>query len=120
HPAEAYEFYKYISDPAQVGLFKSGLWAPHEKDYFTDPAKLATWVTAEGSAYPPEAMDAIVDYTLNHAPQQAPVYQLRNIGQIMSEAVDPNIQNIMHNKATAQEAMDEAVAAAQPMMQGRW
>lgn len=120
HPEQAYEFYKYISDPAQVGLFKSGLWAPHEKAYFTEPDLLKTWVQAEGSAYPPEAMDAIVDYTLNHAPQQAPVYQFKNIGQIMSEAVEPNIQQIMNNKATAQEAMDKAVATAQPMMQGRW
>lgn len=120
HPDEAYKFYSYISDPAQVGLFKSGLWAPHEQAYFTDPALLDTWVTAEGSAYPPEAMDAIVDYTLNYTPEQSPVYWVQNIGQILSEAVDPNIQNMMNGKVTAQEAMDAAVKASEPMMQGRW
>ena len=120
HPKEAYEFYKYISDPAQVGLFKSGLWAPHELAYFTDPAKLATWITAPDGAYPPEAMDAVVDYTLNHTPVQSPPYWLQNAGQILSEAIDPNIQSMLNGSVTAQEAMDKAVETAKPMMKGRW
>jgi multiple sugar transport system substrate-binding protein len=121
HPKEAFEFYKYISDPAQVGLFKEGLWAPHEKDYFTDPKLLATWVTAPGSAYPPESMDAIVDYTLNHVPEQSPVYWVKNIGPIMDQAVDPNVQKLLNDpNLTAKEAMDAAVKTAEPLMQGRW
>ena len=121
HPKEAFEFYKYISDPAQVGLFKSGLWAPHEKAYFTDPKLLATWVTAPGSAYPPEAMDAIVDYTLNHAPEQSPVYWLKDVGPILDQAVAPNIQKMLNDpNETAQQAMDDAVKTAAPLMHGRW
>jgi multiple sugar transport system substrate-binding protein len=121
HPKEAFEFYQYISDPAQVGLFKSGLWAPMEKSYFTDPAKLATWVTAKDGAYPPEAMDAIVKYTLVGVPEQAPVYRVRNIGPILDQAVTPNIQKMLNDpKFTAQQAMDAAVKTAEPLMQGNW
>lgn len=120
HPKEAFEFYKYVSDPAQVGLFKSGLWAPMELSYFTEPDKLATWVQAPDGAYPPEAMGAVVDYTLHHTPVQSPPYWLQNAGQILSEALDPNIQAMLNGEMTAQEAMDKAVETAKPMMKGRW
>jgi multiple sugar transport system substrate-binding protein len=120
HPKEAYEFYTYISDPSQVGLFKSGLWAPLELSYYTDPKQMATWVTAPGGAFPPEAVDAVVNYTLNNTPEQAPSYWLKNIGQIMNEAIYPDVQQIVAGTETAQKAMDDAVAKATPMMQGRW
>jgi hypothetical protein len=66
-------------------------------------------------------MDAIVDYTLNHVPEQSPPYWLKNIGPIIDQAVDPNIQKMLNDpNLSAQQAMDDAVKTAAPLMQGRW
>jgi multiple sugar transport system substrate-binding protein len=120
-PKQAFEFYQYISDPSQVDLFKSGLWAPMEKAYFTDPKLLATWVTAKDGAYPPEAMDAIVKYTLVGVPEQSPTYRVKNIGPILDQAIQPNIQKMLNDpNESAQQAMDDAVKTAAPLMQGNW
>lgn len=120
HPEEAFQFYQYVSNPEEVGLFKSGLWAPLELEYFTSEEGLSKWVTAPDGEYPPEALDAIVDYSLNYTGEQVPAYQIRNIGTIMNEAVNPAISKMLEGSATAQEAMDEAAANAAPLMSGRW
>ena len=120
HPDEAFEFYKYISDPAQVALFKEGLWSPLEKRYFTDPAKTADWLEGDPGVYPPEAKSVLVDYTLNDASYQPPAYWLKNAGQIFSEAIDPAMDLLWTGKVTAQEAADQAVKNATPLLQGRW
>ncbi|MBV9672252.1 MAG: extracellular solute-binding protein, partial [Verrucomicrobia bacterium] len=120
HPNEAFEFYQYISDPQQVDLFKDGLWAPLQKRYFTDPKLLASWLDAKPGVYPRESKDVIVDYTLNHVAPQPPVYWLKNVQQIMNEAVTPALDEIWNGKLNAQQAMDEAVRKAKPLMQGRW
>ena len=120
HPDEAFEFYQYISNPEEVGLFASGLWAPLEKTYFTSKEGLDKWLYAIPGSYPPESIDAIVDYTLNYSGDQVPSYQLQNIGQIMNDAVTPAITKMLDGTVTAQQAMDEAVANAAPLMKGRW
>lgn len=120
HPDEVFEFYKFIGDPAQVKLFAEGLWAPHEKAYFTDEDKLATWLTAIPGVYPPEARDAIIDYTLNYAPNQPPAYWLRNYSQIDSKAITPAFDQLWGGTITAQEATDQAVEAAKPFLVGRY
>ena len=120
HPDEAFEFYRYISDPSQVALFKEGLWSPLEESYFTDPAKTAEWLEGAPGVYPPEAKDVLVDYTLKDAPYQPPSYWLKNAGQIFSEAINPAMDLLWSGEATAQEATDQAVAKATPLLQGRW
>ncbi len=120
HPEEAFEFYKFIADPEQVGLFASGLWAPLERAYFTDEDKIASWLDAQPGVYPAEARTAIVDYELNYSPDQPPAYWLRNFGQINSEAVEPALQQLWEGKITAQEAADQAVEAAKPLLAGRY
>jgi len=120
HPKEAFEFYSYISDPTKVDLFKAGLWAPHEKEYFTDPAKIASWIDGQPGVYPPEARDAIVDYELNHTPYQPPVYWLKNVNRITDEAVTPAIDQIWNGTKSAKDATAEAVKNAAPLLQGRW
>ena len=72
------------------------------------------------SIYPEEALDAIVDYSLNYTGEQVPPYQIRNIGQIMNDAVNPAITKMLDGTVDAQAAMDEAVENAAPLMQGRW
>ncbi len=120
YPDQAFEFYTYISDPEQVALFKGGLWSPLEERYFTDPEKTAEWLEGEPGVYPPEAKDVLVDYTLDYASYQPPAYWLKNVGQIFSEAINPAMDLLWNGTLTAQEAMDQAVEKATPLLEGRW
>ena len=120
HPKEAFEFYSFIADPTKVALFKEGLWAPLDRVYFTDPARKAEWLSAKPGFYPPEAEDAIVDYTLHHAPNQPPAYWLKNINRITDDAVTPALDQVWAGTLTAQQGADLAVKAGTPLLQGRW
>ncbi len=120
HPEAAFEFYKFHNDPTQVDLYAKGLWMPLQLEYYTNPEKTAEWLDAIPGVYPPEARDVLIDYTLNNTPYQPPAYWLKNIGQILSEAVDPAMSLLWAGEATAQEAMDQAVAASQGLMEGRY
>ena len=120
HPDEAFVFYLYISDPTKVDLFKSGLWAPLQKRYFTDPTFIKEWLDGQPGVYPPEAHDVIIDYTLHHASPPPPMYWLRNIDQIMNEAINPALDQLWTGKAKAQAVADQAVEKAKPLLQGGW
>lgn len=120
HPEETFEFINFLSDPTQSTLFPSGLWMPLQKIYYTDEAKAAEWLDAMPGVYPPESRGVLLDYTLNYTPRQPPVFWLKNLDQIMSEAVTPAMSLLWTGEASAQEAMDQAVEAAAGMMQGRW
>ncbi len=115
-----WEFYKYHNDPANVDLFKKGLWMPLQLEYYTDPAKQAEWLEGEEGVYPPEAKTVLGDYVLNHATVRPPDNYLRNATQLFSDVVDPTFDKLWNNKGTAQEVMDEVVAKAAPIMQGTW
>lgn len=120
HPEEAFEFYKYHNSPEVVDLFAKGLWMPLQKEYYTDEAKIKSWLEGIPNIYPPEARTAVIDYTLNYTPIQPPAYWLKNYFQIVSEAVDPALELLWTGEATAQEAADQAVRDAEPLMQGKW
>lgn len=120
HPEEAFTFYKWHNDPEYVDLFRKGLWMPLNIEYYTDPPKISEWLDGEPGVYPEEARDVFVDYTLNFTPTQPSVYWLRNWGQIFNEVITPAMQLIWTNEATPQEAMDQAVRDAAPLMEGRW
>jgi multiple sugar transport system substrate-binding protein len=120
HPEEAFEFYRYISDPQQNDLFTGGLWSPLEERYYTDPQYTRRWLEGEPGVYPPEARQVLVEYTLNYAPHQPAPYWLRNFGQINAEVLGPAISRIWAGEASPQEALDQAVAGAQRLLQGRW
>jgi hypothetical protein len=49
-----------------------------------------------------------------------PSYYLRNYAQVLDQALRPAIDAIWNNEASAAEALGQAVAAAQPLMAGRW
>ena len=93
---------------------------PLQRIYYTDEAKAAEWLDAMPGVYPPEARGVLLDYTLNYTPRQPPVFWLKNLDQIMSEAVTPAMSLLWTGEASAQEAMDQAAEAAAGMMQGRW
>ncbi len=120
HPEEAFEFYKFHNNPEYVDLFSRGLWMPLQKAYYTDEEKIDAWLNGQEGVYPPEARDVFVDYTLNNAPYQAPSYWLKNYTQIESEALGPALGLLWNGEVSAQEAMDQAVAKAAPLMEGRW
>ena len=120
YPDAAFEFYKFHNNPEYVDLFRKGLWMPLQESYYTDPGRTAEWLDAEEGVYPPEARDVLVDYTLNYTPSQPPTYWLKNYAQIESEALNPALERLWNGQLDAQAAMDQAVEAAAPLMQGRW
>ncbi len=120
HPEEAMEFYKFHNSLEAVDLFVKGLWMPLQEEYYTDEAKIKEWIEGKPGVYPPEARDAVVDYTYNYTLHQPPVYWLKNWVQIEGEAVSPALDLLWTGEATAQEAADQAVQDAASMMQGTW
>ena len=116
-PAAAYEFYRWRYSPDRIDLYKRGLWMPIQGEYYTDPAKIDSWINGNPGTFPPESKDVFIDYALNNA-TQPPIYSLQNFGQIQNEAVVPGLQAVFAGEKSAQEAMDEAAGIA--VMQGRY
>ena len=119
-PDAVWEFYKYHNDPANVDLFKKGLWMPLQLEYYTDPAKQAEWLEGEAGVYPPEAKTVLGDYVLNNATVRPPDTYLRNAAQLFSDVVDPAFDRLWNNQATAQEVADQIVQEASPILEGTW
>lgn len=117
HLDVAIRFYKFHNDPKVVDLFARGLWMPLQERYYTDPATIASWI--DNPAHPPESREAIVDYTLCCV-VRAPHFYVKNFGQIASEVIQPAIDRVWSNQATAAQAMRQAVRDAAPLMAGRW
>jgi ABC-type glycerol-3-phosphate transport system substrate-binding protein len=93
---------------------------PLNIEYYTEPNMISEWLDSEPGVYPEESRDVFVDYTLDNTPVQPSVYWLRNWGQINNEVITPAMQLIWTNEAAPQEAMDQAVEDARPLLQGRW
>ncbi|MEZ4737524.1 MAG: sugar ABC transporter substrate-binding protein [Caldilineaceae bacterium] len=120
HPKEAFDFYvAHNSDIDLVPMFKGGLWMPLQAEYYTDPAKTEEWIRGQPGAYPEGAEDSVVDYAWNYS-VQAPIYWVKNWTQIMDEAITPAMQGLMANELTVDEAVNQAVTDAAPLMQGTW
>jgi multiple sugar transport system substrate-binding protein len=117
HLEAAIEFYKFHNDPKVVDLFARGLWMPLQKSYYTEPEAMAAWL--DNPAHPPEARGALVDYTLCCV-VPTPHYYVRNFGQIADTAIQPAVDVLWNNEATAAAAMAQAVRTAAPLMAGRW
>jgi multiple sugar transport system substrate-binding protein len=117
HLDAAIQFYKYHNDPQVVDLFARGLWMPLDLAYYTDPELIADWL--DNPAHPPEARGVLVDYTLCCV-VRAPHYYVKNFGQIADEAIQPAMDRVWWNMASAADAMTAAVADAAPLMAGRW
>jgi len=116
-PAAAYEFYRWRYSPDRIDLYKKGLWMPIQSDYYTDPAKIDSWINGIPGTFPEESKDVFIDYALNNS-APPPLYSLKNYAQIENEAVGPGLQGVFAGEQSAQEAMDEAANNA--VMQGRY
>lgn len=117
HRDAAVRFYKFHNDPRQVDLYARGLWMPLQQSYYTEPEAMASWL--DNPAHPPEAVDALVSYTLCCA-VRAPFFTVKNFGQITTEVIQPAVDLVWNNRSPALVALRQAVAQAQPMMAGRW
>ena len=113
----AVRFYKFHNNPEAVQLFARGLWMPLQQVYYTDPAKTKFWL--DSPAHPAEWRPVFTDYVLHHA-VPLPSYYIRNYAEVLDKAVRPAMERIWNNEATAAEALEQATAAAQPLLQGRW
>ena len=118
HQDEAFELFQALGNTASNDLFSSGLWMPLHVEDYTDPAKISQWLNSQPGVYPAEARSVLVDYTINHTPRQAPVYWLRNYGQILAEAITLAFSLMWTGEANAQQAMDQAVKEGQKLLQG--
>lgn len=119
-PDAVWAFYKFHNDPANVNLFKKGLWMPLQLKYYTNPTKQAEWLEGEPGVYPPEAKTVLGAYVLNNATVRPPDTYLKNATQLFSEVIDPTFDKLWNNQGTAQEVMDEVVEKASPVLAGRW
>ena len=113
----AIRFYKFHNNPEVVDLFARGLWMPLQKAYYTEPAKMKTWL--DNPMHPAEMHPAFTDYIVNHS-RPLPSYYLRNYAAVLDTAIRPALDKIWNNQAPAVDALAEAVQAAEPLMQGRW
>lgn len=117
HKEAAVRFYKFHNNPEAVQLFARGLWMPLQQTYYTDAAKMKFWL--DNPAHPAELRPVFTDYVMHHT-APLPSYYIRNYAEVLDKAVRPAIERIWNNEATAAEALAQAAAAAQPLLQGRW
>lgn len=115
-PKEALEFYAYYNDPAQVDLYKVGLWMPIQKKYYTDPELVKSWIDNE--YHTPEFKEAAVDYLINNG-VPSPNLSLKNFLAIQN-VINPAIDQIWTNKKPAKDVLEELKAKVQPLLQGKY
>ncbi len=120
YPDQAIAFDKYLMNPEKCDLFKLGLWMPLQKRYYTDPSARDKWLEGQKGVYPPEAKEVLQgSYILNDS-LPPPEYWLKNYTEIADKALNPSFDLLWNGKATAQEAMDKAVARSKGLMKGTW
>ena len=117
YPDQAYEFYRWRYSPERIDLYSRGLWMPVVASYYTDPAQIAQWLNPD--VYPPESQAVLIDYALNNAPNQTPIYWLKNLNQLNVEVVTPAFDALFANEGDAATLFNTAAQQAAPLMQGR-
>ena len=117
YPDQAYEFYRWRYSPERIDLYSRGLWMPVVSSYYTDPAQIAQWLNPD--VYPPESQAVLIDYALNNAPNQTPIYWLKNLNQLNVEVITPAFDALFANEGDATTLFNTAAQQAAPLMQGR-
>lgn len=109
-------FYFFLGDSGQVlDLCKAGLWMPTDAPYYTDETLIASWTDNE--VHPPEFRTAAMDYVMGYS-VIGPIL-IRGWSTI-STRLDAHLDKVWSNDATAQQALDDAAAEIQPMLNGRY
>ncbi len=73
----------------------------------------------DNPAHPVEVQPAFTDYVINYS-RPLPSYYLRNYAAVLDAAIRPAVERLWANRATAAQALREAVQTAAPLMHGRW
>ena len=122
HPEEAFKLFKFFGDPDKNALFPKGLWMPLRVKDYLDPALTANWLDKIPGVYPPESRDVLVDYTLVSAlvhTRKGPSYWVNGWNKALSKVIQPALDLVFANEATAEEALKDVAKRANPMLKGR-
>ena len=87
-----------------------------------EPNLTAKWLDKIHGVYPPESRDVLVDYTLISTlahPHKPPSYWVNGWSKALSKVIQPAVDLIFSNEATAQEAMRDVASKANPLLKGR-
>ena len=122
HHEEAYKLFKFFGDPDKNSLFPKGLWMPLRVKDYLEPSLTAKWLDKIPGVYPPQSRDVLVDYTLISTlahPRKPPSYWVNGWSKALSKVIQPAVDLIFTNEATAQEAMRDVPSKANPLLKGR-
>ncbi|WP_219461781.1 extracellular solute-binding protein, partial [Nonomuraea rhizosphaerae] len=115
HVEQAVELFAFHIDPANVDLYKQGLWMPQEKKYYEDQAAIDSWTKNPG--HPPEFRTAVVDYARDHGVPDLR-NRVRNMSAISTDVLTPALQEIESGKRPAAEVLKATAPKITGMLQG--
>ena len=122
HPEEAFKLFKFFGDPDKNALFPKGLWMPLRVKDYLDPTLTANWLDKIPGVYPPESRDVLVDYTLVSTlvhTRKPPSYWANGWSKALSKVIQPALDLVFANEASADEALKDVAKRANPMLKGR-
>ena len=111
HPAESWEWVRYLSTPYyQTQFCKIGLWLPSQSDLMTEQG-LQTWLT------PGVHPEGYVDIATKFLPQYGHIIYQPPGWNEASLIITPALDSIWNGNATAEEAMAQAVPEANKILE---
>ena len=111
HPAESWEWVRYLSTPYyQTQFCKIGLWLPSQSDLMTEEG-LQTWLT------PGVHPEGYVDIATKFLPQYGHIIYQPPGWNEASLIITPAMDSIWNGNATAEEAMAQAVPEANKILE---
>lgn len=117
HPKEAWEFYKFMADPANtLSMINNGLWMPMSTEWYTNPELIAKW--AQTDAHPAHYVPVVVEGMLKYA---QPLWQfyVKNFPK-MEAIISPALDTVWLGEKTATEALASVKDQVTPLFEGRY
>jgi len=118
HPDEAYLFWKWLADPENyIDIYKSGLWMPLMKKYYTDKDLIAKWAI-NNPAHPQGYEDAFMKPMLANLKQHPSSY-VKNFAKI-DAVVQPALERAFLGQETAEQAMKKIEPDVNKLIEGKY
>lgn len=118
HPEEAYLLWKWLCNPENsIDLYKSGVWMPLMKNWYTDEALIEKWAK-NNPAHPEGFVDAILKPVLNNLVQH-PSATVKNFSKI-DALVQPALERIYMGQETAEKAMKAIEPDVNKISEGKY